>query len=328
MIKVLMCTYNGENFIREQLESIHGQTQMPDSLLCYDDCSTDDTVRLFNEFVEEYGLDNWQICVNSANRGWRMNFRDIMLGGDINDDDIVFFADQDDIWRDNKIAEMSEIMCVNPQILRLSSEQALIDSGGNPILNASVRGVDSGDKRIYLESYRDNMLGTHWNNRIGCAMAVRGSLINYIIKNYSESAQFAHDMLCVFVSDVFNGGYVVDYPYINYRIHGGNASVYDEDEANLEQKIEMLEKLADDMEYYYRGVKDADCAVNKTMIDEFVNNKDFFAARAELLKSNSVYKILKAKTLYTNAGKDKSRYADALDVLGIKRLVSKILKKQ
>lgn len=326
MIKVLMCTYNGENFIREQLESIRNQTRMPDALLCYDDCSTDNTVRLFKEFVEEYGLDNWQIRINDVNRGWRINFRDIMHGGAVNDDDIVFFADQDDRWRPDKIAEMTDIMLSDAKILRLSSEQALIDTDGNPILNAGVRGTDSGDKRVYLENYRDNMLGMHWNNRIGCAMAVRGRLINYIIEHYGESAQFAHDMLCVFVSDAFNGGYVVDYPYIDYRIHGGNASVYDEDEANIERKIELLEKLADDMEYYYAGVKDTACAVNDAMIKEFVKNKEFIAARAELLKSNSVYKILKAKALYVSVGKDKARYADVLDVLGIKRLVSKIKK--
>ena len=50
---VVLSTYNGEQYIIEQLESIKNQTRIPDEVLIYDDCSTDQTVELVRNFIDK-----------------------------------------------------------------------------------------------------------------------------------------------------------------------------------------------------------------------------------------------------------------------------------
>ena len=49
-ISVAMCTYNGERYIREQLDSINNQTVQPNEIVICDDGSTDDTISIIKEF--------------------------------------------------------------------------------------------------------------------------------------------------------------------------------------------------------------------------------------------------------------------------------------
>ena len=51
-ISVALCTYNGEAYLREQLESILNQTLLPDEVIVCGDCSTDSTLKILNEFFK------------------------------------------------------------------------------------------------------------------------------------------------------------------------------------------------------------------------------------------------------------------------------------
>jgi glycosyltransferase involved in cell wall biosynthesis len=50
-ISVALCTYNGEQFLSRQLQSIQQQTRTPDELVVCDDCSTDHTIEILNSFA-------------------------------------------------------------------------------------------------------------------------------------------------------------------------------------------------------------------------------------------------------------------------------------
>ena len=52
-ISVALCTYNGEKYILEQLESILSQTLLPDEIMVCDDCSSDRTVELIKSIIPE-----------------------------------------------------------------------------------------------------------------------------------------------------------------------------------------------------------------------------------------------------------------------------------
>ena len=73
-VSVIMPTYNGEKNIIEQLESIKNQERMPDEVLLCDDGSTDRTVEIVTNFIEENQLSGWQLLINEVNIGWRENF--------------------------------------------------------------------------------------------------------------------------------------------------------------------------------------------------------------------------------------------------------------
>lgn len=97
-ISVVMCTYNGARFIREQLDSILNQTYPIYELIIQDDCSTDETV----EIVKEYTSRDKRIklFINSTPLGFNYNFSSALFKAS---GDYIATSDQDDIWRVDKL---------------------------------------------------------------------------------------------------------------------------------------------------------------------------------------------------------------------------------
>ena len=95
-VSILMCTYNGEKYIKDQLESIYQQNLQPDEVWIIDDCSKDSTVSIIKSFITEHNLGNcWHCEKNKTNIGYASNFKNgiTRVKGDI-----IFFSYQDDIW--------------------------------------------------------------------------------------------------------------------------------------------------------------------------------------------------------------------------------------
>lgn len=105
MITVCMTIYNGEKFIKKQLESIFNQTCKPDEVTICDDNSSDKTVHIINRFIADNHLgDRWKLYINDVNKGYPGNAYYCM---GLAQGDIVFLSDQDDLWSPEKI----EIPC-------------------------------------------------------------------------------------------------------------------------------------------------------------------------------------------------------------------------
>ena len=64
MISVALCTYNGENYIKEQLESIANQTLPVDEIVVCDDCSTDNTIQVVQTFAAQHQDIAFKIIIN------------------------------------------------------------------------------------------------------------------------------------------------------------------------------------------------------------------------------------------------------------------------
>ncbi len=111
MISIVMATYNGSKYLKEQLDSIMQQTQLPDEILISDDGSKDDTMMLLQEWLKEMRQSHPDIQIriqqNEVNKGYIQNFTDTILKSK---GDFVFLADQDDIWMENKIKDMVTLM--------------------------------------------------------------------------------------------------------------------------------------------------------------------------------------------------------------------------
>ena len=97
-VSVVMCTYNGEKYIREQIDSILNQTYPIYELIIQDDCSTDGTVSIINEYVNKFS--NVQLYINEKNLGFNTNFESVAMKAH---GDFVAISDQDDVWMPNKL---------------------------------------------------------------------------------------------------------------------------------------------------------------------------------------------------------------------------------
>lgn len=98
-VDVVMCTYNGAAFLREQLDSIVNQTYSIHSLIIQDDRSTDGTVAIVQEYAARYPF--VRLYVNSRNLGYNLNFKTAVGRATA---DFVAISDQDDVWFPDKIA--------------------------------------------------------------------------------------------------------------------------------------------------------------------------------------------------------------------------------
>ena len=100
MFSVLIATYNGEKYILEQLESVVSQTVPPDTIYIYDDCSTDNTIKLISDWKKRNTVKNVIVRKNSENKGYTRNFLEALFEID---DEFIFLCDQDDVWKKDKI---------------------------------------------------------------------------------------------------------------------------------------------------------------------------------------------------------------------------------
>lgn len=113
MIDILMATYNGEDYIVEQIESILNQSYKKWKLYIRDDGSTDMTTQILDEYEKKYPEKIVIIRDSKKGLGAKLNFAQLLS---YSNSDYCMFSDQDDIWLDNKIEvslkEMHSVECI------------------------------------------------------------------------------------------------------------------------------------------------------------------------------------------------------------------------
>lgn len=124
-VAVLMSTYNGEKYIKEQIESILSQKLVDVHLFVRDDVSSDSTVDILEQYQRDGKL---KYIKGKVNVGAGSSFMQVLY--DTSDDfDYYAWSDQDDVWLDNKLISaiqmlqnsgkqlyMSNLMCVDKDL--------------------------------------------------------------------------------------------------------------------------------------------------------------------------------------------------------------------
>jgi len=101
-IAILMCTYNGEQFLNEQLDSIQNQNYKNWTLYVNDDGSKDKTLNILKAYQKKWGIKKI-IIRRGPQKGFCQNFFQIINDKKINAD-LYFLSDQDDVWMPNKLS--------------------------------------------------------------------------------------------------------------------------------------------------------------------------------------------------------------------------------
>jgi len=99
-ISILLATYNGEKYLKEQLDSLFLQTYQEFDILIRDDCSKDSTVEIIKEYEKIYPKRIKLIVDEIGNLGSSKSFMKLL---EYSNSDYIMFCDQDDIWLSNKI---------------------------------------------------------------------------------------------------------------------------------------------------------------------------------------------------------------------------------
>lgn len=103
LVSIALCTYNGEKYLVEQLESIINQTYNSIEIIIVDDGSSDGTLDILQSYAKKY--DNLKVYKNEFNLGYIKNFEKAI---NLCTGDYIALSDQDDIWELNKIEIMIE----------------------------------------------------------------------------------------------------------------------------------------------------------------------------------------------------------------------------
>ena len=98
LVSIALCIYNGERFLKEQLETLVNQTYKNIEIVAVDDCSTDSSVLILETYKAKYPFIN--IHRNARNLGYVKNFEKAIS---LCKGDFIALSDQDDIWDPDKI---------------------------------------------------------------------------------------------------------------------------------------------------------------------------------------------------------------------------------
>ncbi len=126
-VSVAMCTYNGARFLEEQLESIAAQTRAPDELVVCDDRSRDETVAILERFARRAPFPV-RLEINDVNLGSTRNFEKAI---GLCRGEIIFLADQDDVWLPAKVSILEQTLKDHPEAGYAFCNADLIDEQGH-----------------------------------------------------------------------------------------------------------------------------------------------------------------------------------------------------
>jgi glycosyltransferase involved in cell wall biosynthesis len=108
-ISVAICTYNGEKFLKQQLDSILLQTVCVNEIIICDDISTDSTIEILEAYQNKYP----SLIKIFRNEKTLMTVKNFEKAITLTTGDIIFLADQDDIWCLNKVVFFMKMKLVS-----------------------------------------------------------------------------------------------------------------------------------------------------------------------------------------------------------------------
>lgn len=126
-ISVALCTYNGQKYIQQQLDSIATQSLVPDELVICDDGSTDRTEEIVGEFAKSAPM-RVRYFRNPHNLGATKNFEKAI---GLCESNWIALSDQDDLWLPHKMETLAQVLRGKPQAGGVFSDAYLIDGDRN-----------------------------------------------------------------------------------------------------------------------------------------------------------------------------------------------------
>ena len=249
MISVCMGTYNGEKYIEEQLESILGQNLPPDEVILCDDCSEDGTEDVIRQFIRKHGLEGkWKLIINGKNKGYPGNFYYAMS---LCRGDLVFLADQDDIWNVRKLERMTDVMEQYPGAKAVCCKFGLVDAEGAGIHSIMAPARTKGTRHVRSVSIHDVFYKCEWP---GMVLAYRREWFTPLWEKLNDTTPvrlenggigIPHDFLVCALAAEENGFLQLDEELACHRRHDNNAGMEEHRISRLLNKDRKLKEIDD-----------------------------------------------------------------------------------
>lgn len=262
-ISIAIATYNGGKYLNEQLNSIYSQSLLPYEVCVIDDCSTDETVSILQEYKEKYGL---KFIINERHLGVNQNFEKSLL---MTSGDYIMFCDQDDYWLPDKISSMIKTM------LKIEEkDKACLVTCRNTYCDSNLKQYNKAPSlEIHLKEdttdYRDTII-KHLSQ--GAAMLMNRQTLKYILP--FPTNDICYDYYIGYIVAMIGIKYDMKESFIKYRIHENNVT----NSVNSivpHQKFFIKNILNKFNKYHYTGiVPEHSIKVFKSVNEKFYKNID------------------------------------------------------
>jgi glycosyltransferase involved in cell wall biosynthesis len=221
-LSIVICTYNGELFLKEQLISLLGQTYTAFEIIAIDDCSTDSSFNILKEFSQNSKLKAYR---NENNIGLNRNFQ---LAIQKAKGDYIALCDQDDIWNPEKLEIM--VNQIDGSLLYFH-DSVLIDHNGSSLF------IKLSD-RFHLISNPNPLSFISQNCVTGHACMFDRHLIDYLIFPFPEHIYY--DNWLGYMSSLNGRIHYIDQCLVRYRVHKTNLSVSHKKKNKLDENLLMV----------------------------------------------------------------------------------------
>ncbi len=290
MIQILLATYNGEKYIRTQLESIFAQSYTEFEILVSDDGSTDRTIEIIEDFREKYPGKIRFIPDKTPSGGAKNNFFKLMGYAD---SDYIMFCDQDDYWLCDKIE-----LTVNK--MRETEENGL------PVLVHTDLSVADENLNITHNSYF-KMHHLNYTDKLNCALVqncVTGCtvMINKplleLVKNRNGEGVIMHDWWLYITACAFGKVAFIDTQTILYRQHSCNAVGANNRIKSTSEMVNSVNKTILNASHFLKSYKNILSENHKALVSDYANIKNINPLkRFSILRKYKLYKYPLAKKI-------------------------------
>lgn len=216
MISVCMATYNGEKYIKEQIDSVLCQLDLNDELIISDDGSTDNTLNI----LKKYNDDRIKIFNNENRKGVVGNFENALNQAQ---GEYIFLSDQDDIWIEGKVEKC---------LLQLQNADLVLHNA-KIINDLTIIHSSFFEYRGSKPGYWKNLIK---NSYIGCCIAFNSKVKAEVI-SFPEGIAM-HDMYIGLKAERKFKITFIEEPLLLYRRHDNNASPTGE-KSNLSRSYQL-----------------------------------------------------------------------------------------
>ncbi|ASJ97321.1 glycosyltransferase family 2 protein [Shewanella marisflavi] len=200
-----MATFNGAEFLREQICSILSQLGPNDELVISDDGSIDDTLAIIGAFNDG----RIKVFINEGSRGYSTNFNNAIEKAT---GDVIFLSDQDDIWLPSKVEK-----CLK----ELKKSDFVVHDAKVVDYNLQILMDSYFDYRNVKPGFVANFVRIGY---LGCCMAFKRKVLDKANPMPLKYKVITHDSWLTLVSEFYFSVSLIDEPLLLYRRHGSNVS--------------------------------------------------------------------------------------------------------
>jgi glycosyltransferase involved in cell wall biosynthesis len=254
MISVAIATYNGEKYIKEQLISILNQSLLPSEIIICDDNSTDRTLEIVNNLMEQYPI--IKIFKNDINLGVNKNFENAIT---LCSGEYIALSDQDDVWYPNKLQIQFSKIQEQERICRkgylIVHDVQVVDNNLNIIDSSFLKYTGLKSINNKLEEL------IIWNRNIGCSMFFNRDIKNQILPFGNHILM--HDHWISLVSIIHGEVFSLNSTLLVYRQHDRNVTITN--------KLFLVKKISSFFKFRKNYLKNEIAQAND-LLQKFPNN--------------------------------------------------------